>query len=1041
MEHPSSHVTPNEVEATDRITRTTQDPGTSARSSAGRLETNPGAEANTPRRRLPEFIEQTRPGAVAVPGFDGEQGQDDDGFTIWDGNDEQTTIPPRDEPTLNVVAEAVDTEEEERIRREQDQLRRERDQLLQIVILNNTPIIASAVATDDDVENANHGHAAQRHEEVIVTMDTGFTGLKGQLDDIAALQNNEQGRLPVSMLPKGETLIGRENIMKRLEKALEERGGMAALVGGGGMGKTSCAKRFAKNFKTKDPKNRFVFWLSSETEASLFNDFTKALKHLRQSWSETANNEEEKEVTLEKLASKLWDRLQPLSDRFEWLLVFDNVPEVDGEKTGPAAFQDKYFPNADGTLGRILFTVRSYDYCGPTKFGEITAIEVPKLDEDAATEMFKTKVAPYVFSEDAARELVSDYFDGLPLAIASAAGEIYVSKVHVKAYLAKLKRGTRNLHSVDDKVSAVLKSALEYAWKNDSACRVLDIAAFLNPDRIEKKLLVKRDDDDDKAIGLLCSLCLIHHLDDSEETYSMHRLHQEAARKGRSSVEAIEAIKKGFAVFNYRDSSTWNSGLDMHAHAEALISFVDASSLNQVDYATILNLGGRVLEVFYNYDGALANYEKALEMYRSVYGENAKNTDLAHTLNNLGSVCSTLGDYNAARTNYEKALEMYRHVYGENAKNTDLARTLNNLGNVYGDLGDYNAARTNFEKALEMQRHVYGKNAKNTDLAMTLNNLGNVCSDLGDYNAARTNYEKALEMKRHVYGKNAKNTDLARTLNNLGTVYCDLGDYNAARTNYEQALEVYRHVYGEDAKNTDLARSLNNLGVVYFDLGDYNAARKNYEEALEMKRQVYGEDAKNTDFAMTLNNLGNVYLKLGDYNAARTNYEKALAMKRHVYGENANNTALAKTLDNLGTVYCHLGDYNAARTNLEKALEMEWHVYGENAKNTNLAGTLNNLGTVYCDLGDYNAARTNYEKVLEMKRHVYGKNANNTSLARTLTNLGLLHAMLDNDEKASDYCTEAMDMLTACLGDHASTNEIFKSCLKMTERLEKKKDE
>jgi hypothetical protein len=273
---------PNELQATDRITRTTQDSGTSARSSAGRPDTNPGAETSTPRRLLPELIEQnkvhekgdtkqpsmeisdlkkehvtfalkdeedivmeegviseewekieeaadgrvpgfdpnewgvsndnessesthgssggrqaesslrgpnaspgeeavgsrahppnnaqrrtytfppTRPGAVRVrgpgneglgededeeqmtvvtqPGCDGEQGHDDDGLTIWDGNDEQATIPTRDEPTLNVIARAVDTEEEERIIREQDQLRRENDQFRHI--LENAPIVA-----------------------------------------------------------------------------------------------------------------------------------------------------------------------------------------------------------------------------------------------------------------------------------------------------------------------------------------------------------------------------------------------------------------------------------------------------------------------------------------------------------------------------------------------------------------------------------------------------------------------------------------------------------------------------------------------------------------------------------------------------------------------------------------------------------------------------------------------------------------------------------------------------------------------------------
>jgi tetratricopeptide (TPR) repeat protein len=69
-------------------------------------------------------------------------------------------------------------------------------------------------------------------------------------------------------------------------------------------------------------------------------------------------------------------------------------------------------------------------------------------------------------------------------------------------------------------------------------------------------------------------------------------------------------------------------------------------------------------------------------------------------------VDSNLGDYNAAHTNNEKAVKMYRHLYGENAKKTDLARTVNNLGLVDSALGNYNAARMNYEKALETQRHI-----------------------------------------------------------------------------------------------------------------------------------------------------------------------------------------------------------------------------------------------------------------------------------------------------------------------------------------------
>jgi hypothetical protein len=84
-------------------------------------------------------------------------------------------------------------------------------------------------------------------------MDEGFTDLKGQLNDMATLQNNEQGHLPVSMLPETETLIGREDIMEKLENAWKDLG-KAALVGGGGMGKKVAPNSLQRTSKPSIPR-------------------------------------------------------------------------------------------------------------------------------------------------------------------------------------------------------------------------------------------------------------------------------------------------------------------------------------------------------------------------------------------------------------------------------------------------------------------------------------------------------------------------------------------------------------------------------------------------------------------------------------------------------------------------------------------------------------------------------------------------------------------------------------------------------------------
>jgi hypothetical protein len=142
---------PNELQATER--NATQGPGTSgsrrvvSACSARHPDTSVGAEALSKLRRPPVFIEETRPGAVVVPGIDS------DGLTVEEAYYEQATIAPHDQSTVQIIARTVDTEEENRILREQDQLRRENDRLHHL--LDRAPIVTPVVAPNRDVEKGD----------------------------------------------------------------------------------------------------------------------------------------------------------------------------------------------------------------------------------------------------------------------------------------------------------------------------------------------------------------------------------------------------------------------------------------------------------------------------------------------------------------------------------------------------------------------------------------------------------------------------------------------------------------------------------------------------------------------------------------------------------------------------------------------------------------------------------------------------------------------------------------------------------------------
>jgi tetratricopeptide (TPR) repeat protein len=637
--------------------------------------------------------------------------------------------------------------------------------------------------------------------------------------------------------------------------------------------------------------HRFVLWLESDSENIIRVSYLNALDRLLGGHGLDPNEE----IAVRDIAALLWEKLREVSTQFEWMVVYNNVPEAFGDLQGPEAFSPLFFPTPlqDWGRGRILLTTRCTSYGGRVKSlgnHHVSKISVEPIDETTGVTMLTNDLDGASVSDserDAAKETVK-LFGCLPLAIVTANSHMADATLTVSEYLKALKAGLEG--DVHDAVSLALKKALAYAHKQDLG-RALEVAAFLSPDNLTLELLGC----DRRTARRLCKLSLLRHV--GNDIYTIHRLHQEAARNGLSPLKTIRVVNNALTSFNANNSDTWKFGISMLPHLESLEKNIDTIVKNRSinlendgynEYARMFHSYAKILHsVLHEYEDARSHYEQSLEMQRHVYGPGAKNTDLASTLDNLGILESDIGNYDEARLYYEQSLEMKRYVYGREAKNTDLASTLNNLGELERKLGNYDKARLYYEHSLEMQQHAYGPEAKNTILASTLNNLGELERVFGNYDKARLYYEQSLEMQQHVYGPEAKNADLAGSFHNLGNLESNIGNYEKARLHYEQSLEIQQHVYGSEAKNTNLASTLSNLGSLEMVLRNYDKARLYCEQSLEMMRHVYGPETKNTDLASTLNNLGNLESNIGNYDKARLYYEQSLEMKRHVYGPEA----------------------------------------------------------------------------------------------------------------------------------------------------------
>ena len=80
----------------------------------------------------------------------------------------------------------------------------------------------------------------------------------------------------------------------------------------------------------------------------------------------------------------------------------------------------------------------------------------------------------------------------------------------------------------------------------------------------------------------------------------------------------------------------------------------------------------------------------------AVFGE--RHPGVALCYNNIGQAYASQGDYESAMYNYEKALDIGLSVFGE--RHPDVARDYNNIGLAYASQGDYVSAMSNCQKAL-----------------------------------------------------------------------------------------------------------------------------------------------------------------------------------------------------------------------------------------------------------------------------------------------------------------------------------------------------
>lgn len=213
---------------------------------------------------------------------------------------------------------------------------------------------------------------------------------------------------------------------------------------------------------------------------------------------------------------------------------------------------------------------------------------------------------------------------------------------------------------------------------------------------------------------------------------------------------------------------------------------------------------------------------------------------IAAIYNDLGLVYIEL-DRDKSIEYYEKALETYRKLHGEDDPKIAIGNT--NLGIVYAKEKLYGDAINYFETALKIWEKVYSKPHANK--ALVLMNLGNTYSYMGNKKAALEYYEKSLTMYEAALGKKHPEVAYALTL---------IGNEKVGQKKFDEGLELYQQALSANIPNFNESNASVTPPIKEF----YNGTQLLYSlsyKAQALEKKYFGETLKHADLLLALTTL------------------------------------------------------------------------------------------------------------------------------------------------------------------------------------------
>lgn len=423
-----------------------------------------------------------------------------------------------------------------------------------------------------------------------------------------------------------------EPILKRLHDHFQMlRPGMSApiqaITGPGGVGKTQTATEYAFRYRTN--YQQAVLWVRADSKEALVSDF------LILAGPDLLNIPEQNAADQNRIISgvKYW-----LREHTDWLLILDNADDL--------TVVNQFLPPA--ARGHILLTTRAL---ATGDIAQGIEVELLKPEEGALFLLQRAKITVPGTQLDRVPEdrrakatIISQYMDGLPLALDQAGAYIEETKCGLQGYLNLYVTHRPQLMKERGGPAPEYTTPVATAWTvsrehlqktNPAAAELLCLCAFLYPDAIPEEILTKGTPD----LGLILqpvaadaftlntvlkelrSYSLLDR-DPDTQTLTIHRLIQIVLKdemdQGTQRLWAERAVRAVNRAFPQIEVTTWDRCQQYLPQVQACTTLIDQWGFTFREAAQLLQRVGLYLYERQQYDQAQPFYQRARSIFQQI---------------------------------------------------------------------------------------------------------------------------------------------------------------------------------------------------------------------------------------------------------------------------------------------------------------------------------------------------------------------------------------------------------------------------------------